>query len=43
MAIVRDHLGAYGMGVDYTYTLVHKAPQRAAVPQVVKPLATAAE
>jgi nicotinamidase-related amidase len=28
MAIVRDHSGAYGMGVDYAYTMVHKAPQR---------------
>jgi nicotinamidase-related amidase len=28
MAIVRDHAGAYGMGVDYAYTMVHKAPQR---------------
>jgi len=28
MDIVRDHLGAYGMGVDYAYTMVHKAPQR---------------
>ena len=30
MAIVREHSGAYGMGVDYAYTMVHKAPQRAA-------------
>ena len=28
MAIVREHSGAYGMGVDYAYTLVHKAPER---------------
>lgn len=28
MDIVREHLGAYGMGVDYAYTMVHKAPQR---------------
>ncbi|WP_394777538.1 hydrolase [Undibacterium sp.] len=28
MAIVKDHSGAYGMGVDYAYTMVHKAPQR---------------
>jgi nicotinamidase-related amidase len=27
--IVREHSGAYGMGVDYAYTMVHKAPQRA--------------
>ena len=32
MAIVREHSGAYGMGVDYAYTMVHKAPQRTAVP-----------
>ncbi|MFC3108916.1 hydrolase [Undibacterium arcticum] len=30
MAIVKEHSGAYGMGVDYAYTMVHKAPQRAA-------------
>jgi nicotinamidase-related amidase len=29
MAIVREHSGAYGMGVDYAYTMVHKAPSRA--------------
>jgi len=28
MDIVREHCGAYGMGVDYAYTMVHKAPQR---------------
>jgi nicotinamidase-related amidase len=28
MAIVREHSGAYGMGVDYAYTMVHKKPQR---------------
>jgi nicotinamidase-related amidase len=28
MDIVRTHSGAYGMGVDYAYTMVHKAPQR---------------
>ncbi|WP_339775619.1 hydrolase [uncultured Thalassospira sp.] len=29
MEIVKDHSGAYGMGVDYAYTMVHKAPERA--------------
>ncbi|WP_206998934.1 hydrolase [Trinickia mobilis] len=29
MKVVREHSGAYGMGVDYAYTMVHKAPQRA--------------
>ena len=28
IAVVREHSGAYGMGVDYAYTMVHKAPQR---------------
>lgn len=28
--IVREHSGAYGMGVDYAYTMVHKAQQRTA-------------
>ncbi len=29
MALVTEHSGAYGMGVDYAYTMVHKAPERA--------------
>lgn len=28
MDIVREHSGAYGMGVDYAYTMVHKAEPR---------------
>ena len=28
IAIVQEHSGAYGMGVDYAYTMVHKAPGR---------------
>lgn len=28
MSLVREHSGAYGMGVDYAYTMVHKAPPR---------------
>jgi nicotinamidase-related amidase len=28
MALVQEHSGAYGMGVDYAYTMVHKAPER---------------
>ena len=28
LAVVKEHSGAYGMGVDYAYTMVHKAPQR---------------
>ncbi|MDW3682658.1 hydrolase [Cupriavidus sp. CV2] len=32
MQVVREHSGAYGMGVDYAFTMVHKAPQRTATP-----------
>jgi len=35
MAIVKEHSGAYGMGVDYAYTMVHKAPERASGPHEV--------
>jgi nicotinamidase-related amidase len=28
MDIVREHSGAYGMGVDYAYTMVHKSEER---------------
>jgi len=28
MDIVREHSGAYGMGVDYAYTMVHQAQER---------------
>lgn len=31
MAIAKEHSGAYGMGIDYAYTMVHKAPQRTQV------------
>ena len=34
--IFRQHGGAYGDGIDYAYTMVHKAPQNAANPHVVK-------
>ncbi|GAB4167668.1 MAG: hydrolase [Thalassobaculales bacterium] len=36
MSIVREHFGAYGMGVDYAYTMVHKAPQRGSFAHEVK-------
>jgi nicotinamidase-related amidase len=29
-AIVKEHYGANGMGVDYAYTMVHNAPERVA-------------
>ena len=42
MAIVREHSGAYGMGVDYAYTMVHKAPQRTGqIHKVLPPLQAA--
>lgn len=28
IGLVQEHSGAYGMGVDYAYTMVHKAPSR---------------
>ncbi|MEM1434328.1 MAG: hydrolase [Pseudomonadota bacterium] len=30
MDLVKEHSGAYGMGVDYAYTMVHKSPERVA-------------
>jgi nicotinamidase-related amidase len=30
MDLVREHSGAYGIGVDYAYTMVHGAPERKA-------------
>lgn len=36
LGIVREHGGAYGSGIEYAYTMVHKAPQAAKNPQVVK-------
>lgn len=35
MGILRQHAGAYGVGVEYAYTMVHKAPQSAQQPHVV--------
>jgi nicotinamidase-related amidase len=40
MDIVREHSGGYGMGVDYAYTMVHKAPERTSkVHETVPPVA----
>ena len=40
MKLVKEHSGAYGMGVDYAYTMVHKAPQRTATPhEALAPIA----
>lgn len=35
MGIFREHGGAYGSGIEYAYTMVHKAPQSAAHPHKV--------
>ncbi|PMS21603.1 hydrolase [Trinickia dabaoshanensis] len=37
MAIAKEHSGAYGMGIDYAYTMVHKASQRTATPHEALP------
>lgn len=37
MSLLKQHAGAYGVGVEYAYTMVHKAPQSAKKPQVVPP------
>ena len=36
LAIFREHGGAYGNGIEYAYSMVHKAPQAAENPHVVK-------
>ena len=35
MALLKQHAGAYGSGVEYAYTMVHKAKQSAQMPQMV--------
>jgi nicotinamidase-related amidase len=35
MSLLKQHAGAYGSGVEYAYTMIHKAPQSARKPQVV--------
>ncbi|MEO1530874.1 MAG: hydrolase [Pseudomonadota bacterium] len=39
MDIVKEHSGAYGMGVDYCYTMVHKAPERVSHGPRIDPVA----
>ena len=36
MTIFREHGGAYGSGIEYAYSMVHKAPQAAENPHIVK-------
>jgi nicotinamidase-related amidase len=38
--IVKEHSGAYGMGVDYAYTMVHKAEERVKHGKRLAPVAT---
>ena len=39
MAIAKEHSGAYGMGVDYAYTMVHKqAPRHTTEHQTLAPV-----
>jgi len=35
MGILKQQAGAYGIGVEYAYTMVHHAPQSAQKPQIV--------
>ena len=39
MNLVKEHSGAYGMGVDYAYTMVHKAPERVEHGPTLAPIA----
>jgi nicotinamidase-related amidase len=41
MDIVREHSGAYGMGVDYAYTMVHGAEERVKHGKRLDPVAAA--
>ncbi len=39
IGIVQEHSGAYGMGVDYAYTMVHKAEERSKHGSRLEPIA----
>jgi len=41
MDVAKNHFGAYGVGVEYAYTMVHGAPETE-FPQYVMPQAAAA-
>jgi hypothetical protein len=34
MSLLKQQGGAYGVGVEYAYTMVHHAPQSAQKPQI---------
>ena len=40
MGLLKQQAGAYGIGVEYAYTMVHHAPQSAQKPQIVPKKAT---
>ena len=35
MGLLKNQAGAYGSGIEYAYTMVHKAPQSAQKPQII--------
>lgn len=37
VAIAKEHSGAYGMGIDYAYTMVHNAPERVSHGETIGP------
>src|SRR6267142_3319012 len=41
MGLLKQQAGAYGVGVEYAYTMVHHAPQSAQKPQIVPKKAAA--
>jgi nicotinamidase-related amidase len=41
VAVIQEHSGAYGMGVDYAATMVHKAPERGPHGPVLEPVKAA--
>ncbi len=41
MDLVKEHSGAYGMGVDYAYTMVHKSDERVKHGPRIEPAAAA--
>jgi nicotinamidase-related amidase len=42
MDVAKEHSGAYGMGVDYAYTMVHKAPERVTHGPTLEPVPASA-
>ena len=42
MKVITEHSGAYGMGVDYASTMLHKNPERSAHGKRLDPVAVAA-